>query len=174
MIQYICIQLLCTYIFVICYISAKDASPENRGSKFISNRVWSDITFRTKVLRRKFSCWQQFALYTCEFHIHTVRVARWHFFKPKIPIWVNLGRSCYERCCYIIWPFGLFYGVFGIVFDHWVYFKVIWYIFFRFGMLHQEKSGNRAHSFYVRRKQPQKVERLTFLKDRSLQTIKDN
>jgi hypothetical protein len=24
------------------------------------------------------------------------RVARWHFFKPKIPIWVNFGGSAME------------------------------------------------------------------------------
>jgi hypothetical protein len=29
------------------------------------------------------------------------------FFKPKIPIWVNIGGSCNGRCWYIIWPFGL-------------------------------------------------------------------
>jgi hypothetical protein len=36
---------------------------------------------------------------------------------------------------YILWLFGIFYG-------HLVYFMVIWYIFPRFGKLHQEKSGN--------------------------------
>jgi hypothetical protein len=39
--------------------------------------------------------------------------------------------------CYILWPFGIFYG-------HLVYFVVIWYNFPRFGMLYQEKSGNHA------------------------------
>jgi hypothetical protein len=57
------------------------------------------------------------------------------FFKPKIPIWVNLGGSCNGRCWYVICPFGLFYG-------YLVYFGVIWLIIFRFGMLYQEKSGN--------------------------------
>jgi hypothetical protein len=41
----------------------------------------------------------------------------------------------------VIWsilrPFGIFCG-------HLVYFIVIWYIFPRFGMLYQEKSGNPA------------------------------
>jgi hypothetical protein len=50
------------------------------------------------------------------------RVARGHFFKPKILIWVNLGRPCNGSCLYILWTFGLFYG-------HLVYFVVIWYIF---------------------------------------------
>jgi hypothetical protein len=27
-----------------------------------------------------------------------IRVARWYIFKPKIPVWVNLGVSCNERC----------------------------------------------------------------------------
>jgi hypothetical protein len=43
------------------------------------------------------------------------RVARWFVFKPKIPIWVNLGLG---------------------------YVVVIWYISPRFGILCQEKSGN--------------------------------
>jgi hypothetical protein len=38
------------------------------------------------------------------------RVARWHIFKPKIPIWIYLGRSCNVSCWYIIRPFGLFKG----------------------------------------------------------------
>jgi hypothetical protein len=35
----------------------------------------------------------------------------------------------------ILWPFEIFYG-------HLEYFVVIWYIFPRFGILDQEKSGN--------------------------------
>jgi hypothetical protein len=75
------------------------------------------------------------------------RVARWRIFKPKIPIWVNFGGSCNERCWYILWLFGIFYG-------QLVYFVAIWYIlwpyrtssgylvyFIRFGMLYK-KSGN--------------------------------
>jgi hypothetical protein len=26
------------------------------------------------------------------------RVARWYILKPKIPVWVNFGVSCNERC----------------------------------------------------------------------------
>jgi hypothetical protein len=33
---------------------------------------------------------------------------------------------------------------YGISFGHSLYFMVIWYIFARFGMLYQEKSGNPA------------------------------
>jgi hypothetical protein len=64
------------------------------------------------------------------------RDARWHIFKPKIPIWLNFGRSCNGRCWSILWPFGI--GIlrpFGIFYGYLVYFP-------RFGMLYQEKSGN--------------------------------
>jgi hypothetical protein len=50
----------------------------------------------------------------------TVRVARWFVFKPKIPIWVKFGGSCYGRW-FILWPFGLFYR-------HWKYFMASWFI----------------------------------------------
>jgi hypothetical protein len=36
----------------------------------------------------------------------------------------------------------IFVAKFGIVCRHLAYFMVIWYIFYHFGMLHQEKSGN--------------------------------
>jgi hypothetical protein len=49
-------------------------------------------------------------------------------------------------------------AIFGIlraiwcIYDHLVYFVVIWYIFFRFGMLHLEKLATlllRQEQFYV-------------------------
>jgi hypothetical protein len=52
---------------------------------------------------------------------------------------VNYGGSCNVRCWYIMWPFGLHYGHF---YGYLVYFVAIWYIFPRFGVLYQEKSGN--------------------------------
>jgi hypothetical protein len=73
------------------------------------------------------------------------RVARWHIFKPKIPIWVNFS----GRCWYIVCSFGLFYGYFVYCVAIWhIYFMFIWYIFSCFGMLYSEKSGNpvREHS----------------------------
>jgi hypothetical protein len=57
------------------------------------------------------------------------RVARWYFFKPKIPIWVNFGAFRNGRCWYILWPFGLCCG-------HLVYFVVIWYILWPFGLFY--------------------------------------
>jgi hypothetical protein len=57
------------------------------------------------------------------------RVARWHIFKPKIPIWVNFGGSCNGGCMYlhtyILWSLGIFCGpldillLFGTFFPFW-------------------------------------------------------
>jgi hypothetical protein len=33
------------------------------------------------------------------------RVARWHIFKPKIPIWVNFGGPWKGKGWYILYPF---------------------------------------------------------------------
>jgi hypothetical protein len=38
------------------------------------------------------------------------RVARWFVFKPKIPIWVNFWGPSNEKCLYILWSVGIFYG----------------------------------------------------------------
>jgi hypothetical protein len=54
-----------------------------------------------------------------------IRVARWHIFKPKI--WINFVGSCNGSCWYIIYPFDLFCGYFGIC--RLVYFMVIWHTF---------------------------------------------
>jgi hypothetical protein len=71
-----------------------------------------------------------------------VRVARWHIFKPKIPIWVNFGGSPNRRCWYVLRPFGLYFNgslvyllMLGKFYGYLVYFS-------RVGMLYQEKSGN--------------------------------
>jgi hypothetical protein len=47
------------------------------------------------------------------------RVARWHIFKPKIPIWVNFGWSCNGWCWHVL--------------AHFVYFIAIWYILWALG-----------------------------------------
>jgi hypothetical protein len=64
----------------------------------------------------------------------TRRVARWFVFKPKIKILQGLAMD----------DVAIFYDHFGLFYGHWKYFMVIWYIFPRFGMLYQEKSGNLA------------------------------
>jgi hypothetical protein len=72
-------------------------------------------------------------------------VARCYVFKPKVPIWVNFREGLemedvdtdiinLVNCTsiwYMLWPFGIFLG-------YLVYFSP------RFGILKQEKSGNRA------------------------------
>jgi hypothetical protein len=95
----------------------------------------------------------------------TFRVARWHIFKPKIPIWANFGRSCNGQCWYVgicysylvyftaigynLLSFGIFYDylvycmiiwyivwLFGIFYDYLVYFMIIWYISWLFGIFY--------------------------------------
>jgi hypothetical protein len=62
------------------------------------------------------------------------RVARWYIFKQKIQIWFILEGKGWKMLVYftaiwyILWPFGNV--------------AEIWYIFPRFGILCQEKSGN--------------------------------
>jgi hypothetical protein len=53
------------------------------------------------------------------------RVSLWKILVYFMTIW------------FILWPLEIFYG-------HLVYFVVIWYIFLRFGILEQEKSGNKS------------------------------
>jgi hypothetical protein len=59
--------------------------------------------------------------------VAVIRDARWFVFKPKIPIWINLGGSCNGKFWNILCPFGLFYG-------HLKYFMAIWYILRPFGI----------------------------------------
>jgi hypothetical protein len=33
------------------------------------------------------------------------------FSNQKIPILVKLGGPCNGKCCYILWPFGIIYGL---------------------------------------------------------------
>jgi hypothetical protein len=63
------------------------------------------------------------------------------YFKTKNP---NMGKFWRALKWIILWTFGIFFG-------HWVYLHivfpfgnvvVVWYIFPRFGILCQEKSGN--------------------------------
>jgi hypothetical protein len=59
----------------------------------------------------------------------TFRVARWYSFKPKIQSWVNFGGSCNGRCWYILWTVWSILQPFGLIYGHFVYFVVTWYIF---------------------------------------------
>jgi hypothetical protein len=61
------------------------------------------------------------------FQLIQTRVAGWHIFKSKIPIWVNFGGYCNGRFWYTLWPFGLLYG-------HLVYFVSFCYILGSFGI----------------------------------------
>jgi hypothetical protein len=69
------------------------------------------------------------------------RVARWFLFKPKIPITVDFGGYSNGRCWYILCPFGQFPAILHTLWPFGIFPK-FWYIFTRFGMLYQEKSGN--------------------------------
>jgi hypothetical protein len=65
--------------------------------------------------------------------MYPTSVARWYIFKPKIPTWVNFGRSCNGRCWYFLWPFCLFYGqTLSGTFDTFcgllVHFFPFWYV----------------------------------------------
>jgi hypothetical protein len=55
--------------------------------------------------------WQEFFLFHFVSHktgfrfmpvMCSIRVARWFVFKPKIPIWLNFGGSCYGKSRYIL------------------------------------------------------------------------
>jgi hypothetical protein len=78
------------------------------------------------------------------------RVARWHIFRPNIPILGKFWRVLqWKMLVYLIaiWsylrPFGIFCG--HLVCLH-TYFMVIWNIFPCFGTFYQEKSGNPGSS----------------------------
>jgi hypothetical protein len=78
------------------------------------------------------------------FQVPEGSVARRCYFKPKMPVRVNFGVSCNERCWVtfmgissILLPFGIFYG-------QLVYFVVILVNFSFSSLLHQEKSSNPA------------------------------
>jgi hypothetical protein len=78
-------------------------------------------------------------------NFRTLRSGLPDVFKPKIQLWVNFGESRTGRCWYILWTLGPFYGLLLHFMDTWyVQFVVIWYIFPRFGILYEEKSGNPA------------------------------
>jgi hypothetical protein len=79
-------------------------------------------------------------LYPYMKQLTTARVARWHIFKPKIPILGKFWRVLQWKTLVYTYFCNLVYVFYG----HFVYFMVTWYIFPRFGMLYDEKSGNPA------------------------------
>jgi hypothetical protein len=70
------------------------------------------------------------------------RVARWFIFKQNIPIWANFGVSCNDICWSILMATWYILWSFWYIFLVLLYFVIILVYFSRFGMLHQEKSGN--------------------------------
>jgi hypothetical protein len=68
-------------------------------------------------------------------------VARWYIFKPKNPIWVNLGRPKNEDCWNILWTFWNILQPFYILYGHLVILVANWVYFPCFGTLYEDKSG---------------------------------
>jgi hypothetical protein len=63
-------------------------------------------------------------------------------FRTKNPNLGKIFRVSDWKMLRILWPFGIFYWTFGILYDHLAHCVFIWYIFSGFGVMHQEKSGN--------------------------------
>jgi hypothetical protein len=53
---------------------------------------------------------------------HNARVAKWHIFKPKIPIWVIMEGLAMDDV-------RIFYSIWSIIQPFNTYFVAIWYIF---------------------------------------------
>jgi hypothetical protein len=74
------------------------------------------------------------------------RVASWYSFIQKIPIWVcYFGGPWNGKCWYMYVFYGHLEYFLAMRYTYFLplgYFVVIWYIFLRFGILYQEKSGN--------------------------------
>jgi hypothetical protein len=92
--------------------------------------------------RRKVELVRGVSRQACTQNMGLYIVTRWFIFKPKIPIWVNLGGPEIGKCrnismciCNILRTLGIFY-------DHLVYFVFVWDIFSGFGTMYLEKSGN--------------------------------
>jgi hypothetical protein len=85
----------------------------------------------------------------------------------RVLLWKIL--VCFMTIWSILRPLEIYYG-------HLVYFVVIWYIFPRFGILDQDKSGNpesqfRKQSFFVVQYVPtKKVKMSTFRLDQGIKT----
>jgi hypothetical protein len=77
----------------------------------------------------------------CSYQAFYTRVARWHIFKPKIPIYIGkIWRVLqWKMLVYFTAISSISLRLCSIFYGHLVYFRVI---FSRFVMLYQEKSGN--------------------------------
>jgi hypothetical protein len=76
--------------------------------------------------RKIWQPWQHSKATCAAFFKFNGRVARWYIFKPKIPIWVNIGGPWNGKCWYILW-------LYGILDSHLEYLTDIWYILWPFG-----------------------------------------
>jgi hypothetical protein len=92
----------------------------------------------------RFSCYAH--TYICTLFAHTSGLPEGQTKNPnlgnfwKVLKWKVLVYRI--AICYILWPFGIYYG-------HFVYFVVVWYIFSRFGRLYEEKSGSTATLYSI-------------------------
>jgi hypothetical protein len=134
--------------FLTQYIKTRENIPNNHNiakwpkdipndRKIFSMAIKYTSIFQSKVLQNlpkmgflvwKQTIWQPWSSDGCFYNspvdrpndapIGLPRVARWHIFKLKIQIWENFGEVWKGKCCYILCPFGTYYG-------HLVYFKAI-------------------------------------------------
>jgi hypothetical protein len=75
------------------------------------------------------------------------RVARWHIFKPKIPIWVNFWRVLKWKRLEYFMAIRPIVGLFGIFCSHVLHLWSFERFLPIFGMLYEEKSGNPGRTF---------------------------
>jgi hypothetical protein len=145
-----------------------------KAGRQAAQKVAIEVKFWPKILTKNFRIMEK----SMEPFLYVVlnRVARWFVFKPNIQIWVNFGGSCNGRWRHILWTFGPFYGLL-------LYFMDIWYIvaggnlvyFSRFGILHQEKSGNSGFGSclfkprYFVEIMVRAIELITFIRNKSNQ-----
>jgi hypothetical protein len=79
--------------------------------------------------RLQFNSWSSTPFEKCQ---HGTSVARWYIFKPKIPIWVNFGRSCNWRYWYFCDSFVHSNDIF---YSHLLHFVAICYLLWSFGIV---------------------------------------
>jgi hypothetical protein len=73
------------------------------------------------------------------------------YLQTKNPSLGKFWRALEREMCVYFWPFGIVYiRTLDILYGSLVLLVVIWYVFSRFGVLHQAKSGNPARSTSAR------------------------